>query len=199
MKSTRTQMTIAALAAAAAGDLQNAMVASVPGGIEAQEAAGQAMLVASQQLPRDVSNATREQLEAIGFKFGADVDELFVAATLPTGWKKVAGDHPMHSTIVDDKGRERASIFYKAAFYDRRAHMRMTPRYGMASYFPHPTNPAREQTQVMDGGQLLHLVGDYLCGREGYDRQREIEDLGAAWLKDRFPNHRDPFAYWDVA
>jgi hypothetical protein len=113
----------AALLAALSGDVSNAEVASTPGGIEAQEAAGQAMLCASAQLPKKMLGCTRESLEALGFKFGADVDELFVTCTLPAGWKKKATDHSMHSDLVDEQGRTRAGIFYKAAFYDRRADM----------------------------------------------------------------------------
>ena len=32
----------------------------------------------------------------------------------------------MWSSVVDELGRERAAVFYKAAFYDRRAHMTLT-------------------------------------------------------------------------
>lgn len=42
---------------------------------------------------------------------------------LPDGWKKVGTNHDMHSDLVDETGKVRASIFYKAAFYDRRADM----------------------------------------------------------------------------
>jgi hypothetical protein len=48
---------------------------------------------------------------------------MFRPATLPEGWRREGSDHAMWSHIVDDQGRKRASIFYKAAFYDRGAHM----------------------------------------------------------------------------
>jgi hypothetical protein len=38
----------------------------------------------------------------------------------------VNSDHAMWSYLVDELGRERVSIFYKAAFYDRSAHMSLT-------------------------------------------------------------------------
>lgn len=113
----------AALGALARGDIENAITASTPGGIEAQEAAGQATLVAGPWFPKDMMGVTRQELEGLGFKFGSDVDDLFVSAQFPTGWKKVATDHSMWSDIVDDKGCVRGSIFYKAAFYDRKAHL----------------------------------------------------------------------------
>jgi hypothetical protein len=92
--------------------------------IEAQERAGQSQLVHSDRLPTAL-HSPREEFEALGFTFG-DPDErdpMFAPATLPDGWKREGSDHAMWSYIVDQLGRRRASIFYKAAFYDRSAHM----------------------------------------------------------------------------
>ena len=41
---------------------------------------------------------------------------------MPQGWTRRATDHDMHSEILDEAGKIRISVFYKAAFYDRRAH-----------------------------------------------------------------------------
>ena len=49
------RMNPAALAAASRGDLANALIASTPGGIERQEAAGQRTLVESAMLPKEIS------------------------------------------------------------------------------------------------------------------------------------------------
>lgn len=99
-------------------DSANFLVASSPGGIEAQEAQGQEQFVLSDQMPVD---CPRSELEQLGFVFGEVIDDLFVQASLPPGWKKIATDHDMWSSIVDETGMKRVSIFYKAAFYDRRA------------------------------------------------------------------------------
>ena len=98
-----------------------AMVVGSSQAIENQEKRGQEKFVNSEVLPKRINMGTREQLEEMGIVFGKDVDDLFVYVTLPEGWKKVATDHSMWSRLVDDKGQERASIFYKAAFYDRDA------------------------------------------------------------------------------
>lgn len=97
------------------------------GAIEEQEAAGQRQLVNSDRLPTDRRNPT-EEFEALGFTFDDPDprDPMFGAATLPEGWRREASDHPMWSYIVDAHGRRRASIFYKAAYYDRSAHMSLT-------------------------------------------------------------------------
>lgn len=92
-----------------------------PSAIENQEAEGQEELVTSTQLPVKVTG--REILEEAGVAFGkvCQDDPLFCEAELPEGWKKQATDHSMWSNLVDADGVVRASIFYKAAFYDRDA------------------------------------------------------------------------------
>lgn len=98
-----------------------------------QESAGQSQLVHSDRLPYKILGGRntaegRAEFEALGFTFGEpDKDDpLFMPATLPEGWEKRATDHSMGSVIVDTLGRERVSIFYKAAFYDRDANMSLT-------------------------------------------------------------------------
>lgn len=112
----------AALSALMNDDLDNFRVASTPGGIEAQEAQGQKNFLASESIP---IQCPKEELEKLGFVFGEPVDDLFIKCKLPDGWKIEATDHSMWSTILDNKGKERASIFYKAAFYDRSAFLRL--------------------------------------------------------------------------
>ncbi|THA72479.1 hypothetical protein E6R60_26475 [Streptomyces sp. A0642] len=92
--------------------------------IAEQEKAGQAQLVNSDRLPADIRG--REVLEGFGVVFGEPdaADPMFCPATLPEGWRREASDHDMWSYLVDGQGRRRASIFYKAAFYDREAFIR---------------------------------------------------------------------------
>jgi hypothetical protein len=115
------RMTPAAVSAAARGDMENFLVAATPGGIEAQEAMGQAALVGTKNtLP---IQCPRKELKALGFVFGEPLDDLFLNVTFPPGWSKEATDHSMWSDLLDETGKKRGSIFYKAAFYDRRAFM----------------------------------------------------------------------------
>lgn len=92
--------------------------------ITGMESAGQQQLVNSDKLPAE---ADWPAFEALGFVKGDPVegDSLFVTATLPEGWSRRADSHAMWSYIVDERGVSRVSIFYKAAFYDRRASMRI--------------------------------------------------------------------------
>lgn len=93
--------------------------------ITGMEAAGQRQVVNSSVLPASTPHDSREAFEALGFVFGAPVpgDPLFVEATLPAGWVKRGSDHDMWSYIDDAEGNERVAVFYKAAFYDRKADM----------------------------------------------------------------------------
>jgi hypothetical protein len=97
------------------------------------EAAGQRQLVTSSQLPTEIQRPGRDAgFEALGFTFGerVDGDTLFRPATLPAGWVKRGSDHDMWSYIDDELGRERVAMFYKAAFYDRSAFMRLVDVHG---------------------------------------------------------------------
>jgi hypothetical protein len=94
--------------------------------ITGQEKAGQRQLVNSDRLPADTKRDRRE-MEALGFTFGEPDpgDPLFMPATLPEGWKRKGSDHDMWSFVTDQHGRKRVAVFYKAAFYDRSAFMRL--------------------------------------------------------------------------
>lgn len=95
--------------------------------IYAQERAGQQQLVNSTMLPADVRGSDREQLTAMGIVLGDPDpnDPLFAPAALPDGWSKQGSDHGMWSYVIDELGRRRVAMFYKAAFYDRRAFLRV--------------------------------------------------------------------------
>lgn len=88
--------------------------------ITGMESAGQHQLVNSDMLPTE---APWDRLEELGFIRGEVVqgDDLFTHCTLPDGWRRAGTDHAMHSDILDERGVKRVSVFYKAAFYDRRA------------------------------------------------------------------------------
>ena len=111
----------AALRAYLDGDEKNFVVAQMPGGIEAQEKLAQEDLVLGQKLPKEGILNVRSELEALGFQFGADVDDLFVSCSFPPGWSIKPTDHALWSIVHDEQGHERIQVFYKGAFYDRRA------------------------------------------------------------------------------
>lgn len=95
------------------------------GGIEGQERAGQAELLQSTTLPTEILHGPESDFTDLGFVFGPTVpgDDLFREATLPDGWTRKGSEHAMWSHLADERGINRVAVFYKAAFYDRRAHM----------------------------------------------------------------------------
>lgn len=107
--------------------LAGAMSEGTSGYIEGMEAAGGAQMAASELLPTDLGYDpdAKERYETLGFTFGEVVadDPMFQHATIPAGWEKRRTDHSMWTEIVDERGLKRVGIFYKAAFYDRSAHM----------------------------------------------------------------------------
>lgn len=113
--------------------LQNAhmLFGGDPVGIEAMERHGREELVRSEYLPTDGIAKYKKPLERWGFSFGVTdlEDPLFTEAQLPPGWRKRGTEHAMWSEILDAEHRVRLSLFYKAAFYDRRAFLRVEPRY----------------------------------------------------------------------
>ena len=207
------RITMATLAALAEGDLDNALVSMIPGGIEAQEAQGQQDFVASTTLPIEVNHGTREDFEAMGVVFGESVDDLFCEAQLPEGWEKKPTDHSMWSDLVDDKGRKRGSIFYKAAFYDRRASLNVVGRFGHsvepALGYDHPDYRTSEwrvvvldcEEVVWEAEQRVPPEPNASENREGWlawlDSKDALYELSEAWLKEHYPEWRDPTAYWD--
>lgn len=108
--------------------LASAMVFGSSGFIESQESEGQKDLCASTALPIDGAEAW-ETLQSWGVVKGEKLDDLFCNATLPVGWSLKPSNHSMWSHLHDDRGLKRASVFYKAAFYDRSAHIGIDSRF----------------------------------------------------------------------
>lgn len=101
--------------------LLGSMAEGPSGYIEGMESDGQTEVVNSDMLPTD---GPWDALEALGFVVGeVDKDDpIFRHCELPAGWSRGGTDHAMWSKVLDERGIERVSVFYKAAFYDRSAH-----------------------------------------------------------------------------
>lgn len=133
--------------------------------IEGQERAGQAQLVTADVLPTNLDGHDQADFEALGFTFGDPTpsDPMFRQATLPDGWKREASDHAMWSYVTDPLGRRRVSIFYKAAFYDRHAFMRLDTLHNYVSGCLHHDTPiVTDDTWATPAAlaQTLHDLAD---------------------------------------
>lgn len=93
--------------------------------IEAQEAQGQKELAKASQLPNEGLAAVLAKYPAIVDRGATVGDALFHDVTLPAGWAIKPTTHSMWSDLLDEAGTKVAAIFYKAAFYDRRADIQL--------------------------------------------------------------------------
>lgn len=203
----------AALDAFMRGDFENFVAAATPGGIQAQERAGQGAFVQAETLPKEINHPrhlSAEQVYALlGIEILGEADDLFLNVKLPEGWRKVAESHAMWSKLVDDQGRERAAIFYKAAFYDRNAHFTISKRY---SYGKRPVggwgnyNKSEEDAwegYVTDCGkdvfvtEAVRFPHNERFERVNMDAEEAKEKEALNWVREHYPNFDDPFAYWD--
>lgn len=197
--------------------------------VERQEAQGQRDLVESTQLPVKGSPGhgrdpgCDEAWAAAGIKFGpVNPKEIFRDAEIPAGWKVRPTSHPMWSDLVDGRGRPRAKIFYKAAFYDRSAHMDVLPRFAVRKNLDHYDDEDYSATMcrtplrfdVLDGGAVRWSTRTvYIPPRpKGEDRSalsawyqeedRVLKGLQAeaeAWLTENgYPSWRSAAMYWDA-
>lgn len=135
---------------------------------------------------------------------GSDPHDLFREATLPEGWAKKASAHDLWSHLVDAKGRKRAEIFYKSSFWDREAFIRFNKRFYSTTHY---NDDDTVTFQVIDCGQgerseVIYAETPVLPNRETdgeahYKAQTDARERAAAWLAERYPDHKNPNAYWD--
>lgn len=174
-------------------NLDNLITVLTPGGIEAQEKAGQIAELERQTLPVDLF-PPRSDWESAGFVFHEPVDDLFVSVTFPAGWTKCATDHSMWTDIIDAEGRKRGAIFYKAAFYDRSASAHLLARFSFTKYAEH--NAKQLKTVLRDAANKAESIVGI---RDQTDRnlgdQHEAEAI--KWLDEHYPDWRNPLSYWD--
>lgn len=182
--------------------------------LENAERAGQAALAGQGkdcELPIKHSDAW-EVLERAGVKKLGDArDALFRRASLPAGWKIKATSHAMWSELLDDKGRKRASIFYKAAFYDRDAFMTPERRYQIESFYNDDSDTfavarVTDQGKVLFESERFELKTKEDCYGAWDPKTHEptviskrdvVKGQCAAWLEKNFPEWKDASAYWD--
>jgi hypothetical protein len=148
---------------------------------------------------------------AFGVEFGEPVDDLFRSAKLPVGWTlRASPDHAMYSNLLDDRGRKRATIFSKSAFYDRDAFMSVTGRFSIWRDFedehvvrcfvrdatgdvevfaPEPRAHRRPGPTQQDALLVYYKELEVI--------EQELRAECVKWLDERYPNSSDPAAHWD--
>lgn len=182
--------------------------------IENQEKQGQNWLVREAKLPRKCNfseSIARDAYDHLGIKI-VDLtkgDDLFFDVELPRGWKIERTEHPMWTKLVDEKGRERMTIFYKAAFYDREAFSTLLRRFsfdydtksvaGIGKYM-YSFVKDYDNTTIWQSDEILFR--DKNDNRIHNETDWEIQDIvkGQAkkWLEQHYPFYERAFDYWDL-
>ena len=168
-------------------------------GILQQEAVGQQSFVNSTTLPIEMQGDTKSILSAVGVKFLEVVegDTLFQYVELPEGWHKKAAEHSMWSHLIDDKGRQRANIFYKAAYYDRSAHISAIRRYSYGTDYEQ-SDDEFSVAHAKDGNVVIFTTepvkGD---SDKSCEHRKQARKQAKTWLNENYPDWENAAAYWD--
>lgn len=166
----------------------------------------------------------RDVLEAMGFRFGAIIDQKLIAAAFPAGWSVRADDANVFVThLYDAAERERGVIFFKDTPYDYGAHINWLPRYEFRTWFAARGNLREQRNKIHGEMSVCMAVYDRMAqknvywspsfpfhreyvafGDAGYEAYRDFYLRSQAahrqvwdYLESVFPEHEEPFAYWD--
>lgn len=173
--------------------------------IEDMEREGAEQLAASSKLPTKGSDAP--EWKEMGVIFGEvdPKDPLFREVRLPEGWRVMRTNHSMWNELRDGLGRVRAKMFYKAAFYDRSAHVHLNQRYYVKrQYKDENSSEFRQPTRyvVMDEVTQQPIFEtefhDYVspdARPPGVSSESDYEEA-LAWLKTNRPDWENAAAYW---
>ena len=150
---------------------------------------------------------TKQQYEKMGIVIVDEYDDLFYNVELPEGWHIKATDHTMWNNLFDNKGRKRASFFYKAAFYDRDAFINFNTRFHVAVEHTAPYSSDYDvwtqsdyQGTINDGEDVIFstecvpVTGSYSGDDKVKDALRQKLDK---YMEENYPNYTDINAYWD--
>jgi hypothetical protein len=135
--------------------------------------------------------------EGWGIKItGETVEDIFIDVELPSGWKIEPTDHSMLSNLVDSKGQVRAKIFYKAAFYDRSAHINPCFKYcASTDFYDEGGKFTKIRPEVADSNGNTIWAGEYVP--YDYTVTDGVYAEAKAKLDELYPNHKDYNAYWE--
>jgi len=137
---------------------------------------------------------------------------------MPEGWRFEQSDHSMWSNLVDGNGFKRGSMFYKAAFYDRSAHLGLNTRLtttedlkaAKADGTLRCSAIARIPGKDDEDGCVIHTITHpekfpdrYHTANEAerrryFEASDKIREDISKWLLENYPDARSPHAYWDT-
>ena len=173
--------------------------------IEHMEAEGQKTAVRNVMMAKNM-RPSREEWEELGFIFTEiPGDDVLCSAIMPEGWSMRATDHSMWNEILDENGIIRGSMFYKAAFYDRSAHMNLECRYKVSvcsvgdDYSTTEVYFGNSNEKLFVAGQV-HIPKD--ATREErlakYADEERLRDIARKFADENYPDWKNVHAYWNI-
>lgn len=172
--------------------------------LENMEVEGQQKAIRRNKMAKSM-RPEKEIWEQLGFKFSEiEDDDILYDATLPEGWSMQATEHAMWINILDPNGRIRGKMFYKAAFYDRRADMSLNCRYDIYTehvdkdystrivYFGNP------EEKLFVAGQIKRRNSTGEEGLKAYREEQELREIATKWANENYPDWKNVNAYWDL-
>lgn len=164
-------------------------------GLEAVQNAEQCRARSACRLPKKM-RPSKEAFENLGFTFQDIDDDVLYQATLPEGWI-LKSDGGYWTTLIDEKGRNRGSYFYKGAFYDRSGHMSLSQRF-QATYDSadpeHWKAPFTVSAKDADG-TIIFTAGQ--CEDAFSQDCDDLMSKAEEYLNTNYPEWKDPTKYWD--
>jgi hypothetical protein len=145
----------------------------------------------------------KEILEKAGVKFAGIVPgkPLFQYVELPGGWKIVDTERPMWRFLLDEKGRKRAEIYFKAALADVGTHFRVVPRFSASCDRSLLEEKGIATGVVYDGGKEIYRTAPIEQDMSVADAYGSLSDMAETeaeiWLMEHYPEWQDYSAYWD--
>ena len=150
---------------------------------------------------------TKQQYEKMGIIIIDEYDDLFWNVKLPDGWEIKKTSHSMWNELFDNKNRQRATFFYKAAFYDRDAFINFNTRFHVS--VNHIADPAsdydvwkksdfqgivKDSEKIIFSTQCVSPTDDYF---QDSAIQKVLEDELKEYMNKHYPNYKDINAYWE--
>lgn len=186
---------------------------AAPGGIERQERHEQLKMSIMSRLPKDLSPWVDEPADMLwaeleqrlGIVKLDEADDLFYNVQLPAGWAICPSDHQMWSYLTDPNGVQRASIFYKGAFYDRSAHWSLDQRYHIETVWDTPNGKWADEPDLghtfavsdRKTGKVLFQAEFFKSAGDDFAFYDVQHNAAKEFIQTNFPDHCNPFAYWE--
>jgi hypothetical protein len=164
-------------------------------GLESVQNAEQNRARSACRLPKDM-RPNKEAYESLGFTFEDIGDNVLCQATLPNGWT-LRSDGGYWTYLIDEKGRERGSYFYKGAFYDRSGHMNLSQRFRITYDNIGPEDwksPVKVSAKDADG-TIIFEAGQ--CDKVYSEEYDNLMSKATEYLATNYPDWEDPTKYWD--